>query len=302
MRFDPQVTAFGRHETFALRYGWLTKGFHQLLTTPNIFESEEATVRLGVGKNMVTSIKHWLKACQLVDSANQPTPLGNIIFDPQEGFDPYLEDEATIWLLHWLLATNPSHATAWYWFFNKFHKQIFSNEELANALTSFVEEDVSSRVSPKTIKSDVAVLTRMYKHSAEDRKQPAEEALDSPFSTLGLLIGNKRFTEVTTSFRDQLPVEIFAFSVAQLFDANSKVSISLDELMYCRNETMAPGAVFRLVESDVVHKLEMMSSLFPDSFQIRDVAGQLHVYQVEPISPEQILKEYYEQPSEGCAA
>ena len=25
--FTPQKAAFGRHETFALRYGWLTKGF-----------------------------------------------------------------------------------------------------------------------------------------------------------------------------------------------------------------------------------------------------------------------------------
>ena len=27
MKFKPEKTAFGRHESFALRYGWLTKGF-----------------------------------------------------------------------------------------------------------------------------------------------------------------------------------------------------------------------------------------------------------------------------------
>ena len=25
--FNPDKVAFGRHETYALRYGWLTKGF-----------------------------------------------------------------------------------------------------------------------------------------------------------------------------------------------------------------------------------------------------------------------------------
>ena len=29
MIFSPSKVAFGRHESFALRYGWLTKGFQE---------------------------------------------------------------------------------------------------------------------------------------------------------------------------------------------------------------------------------------------------------------------------------
>jgi hypothetical protein len=59
--------SFGRHQTFPLRYAWLTKGFHALTANPRIFDSDEATVTLGVGKNMVASIQYWLQATRLAE-------------------------------------------------------------------------------------------------------------------------------------------------------------------------------------------------------------------------------------------
>tara|TARA_B100002051_G_C16106428_1_gene333177 strand:- start:257 stop:427 length:171 start_codon:yes stop_codon:yes gene_type:complete len=56
MKFSPKNVAFGRHETFVLRYSWLSKGFEEFIENPGIFNSEEAMVTLGVGKNMVSSI------------------------------------------------------------------------------------------------------------------------------------------------------------------------------------------------------------------------------------------------------
>ena len=53
--FNPNKASFGRHETFSLRYFWLTKGFQALVENPNIFKSDAATVTLGVGKNMVNA-------------------------------------------------------------------------------------------------------------------------------------------------------------------------------------------------------------------------------------------------------
>ncbi len=46
--FNPQKVSFGRHETFALRYSWLTKGFQTLLKNSKVFSSDEATVTLGL--------------------------------------------------------------------------------------------------------------------------------------------------------------------------------------------------------------------------------------------------------------
>ena len=117
-------SAFGRHETFPLRFGWLTKGHQACRENPDIFEQDDATVTLGVGKNMVSAIKYWMLATQIVNhdkTVLRPAELGDKIFD-EAGWDPYLEDDATIWLLHWLLASNAADATAVFWFFNRFHK------------------------------------------------------------------------------------------------------------------------------------------------------------------------------------
>ena len=50
MKFDGTKVAFGRHQTFAVRYGWLSKGFQAVKKNPNILRSEEAVEVLGVGK------------------------------------------------------------------------------------------------------------------------------------------------------------------------------------------------------------------------------------------------------------
>ena len=69
MRFNPKKVAFGRHETFALRYSWLTKGFQAVQADSEVFASNEATVTLGVGKNMVNAIRYWLLASRLIQPA-----------------------------------------------------------------------------------------------------------------------------------------------------------------------------------------------------------------------------------------
>lgn len=57
---------FGRHETFAFRYGWLKKGLDLTLQNSAIFSQDKALVELGVGKNMVRSIRHWCLATEIL--------------------------------------------------------------------------------------------------------------------------------------------------------------------------------------------------------------------------------------------
>jgi len=54
----PERSAFGRHETFPLRFGWLTKGVGAWLDNPIVFDEDDAIVKLGVGKNMVDAIRY----------------------------------------------------------------------------------------------------------------------------------------------------------------------------------------------------------------------------------------------------
>jgi hypothetical protein len=47
------------------------------------FNDEDAVVQLGVGKNMVSSIRFWLKAFNIIDSKDIPTEFGKRLFDDE---------------------------------------------------------------------------------------------------------------------------------------------------------------------------------------------------------------------------
>src|SRR5689334_61712 len=109
---DACEPSFARHETFAPRFGWLRKGFLAVNEDPEAFLKEEAPITLGVGKNMVNAIRYWSKAFKLtVEFARSRNSRANIAVPTweaawllsEEGADPYLEDPASLWLLHWWL-------------------------------------------------------------------------------------------------------------------------------------------------------------------------------------------------------
>lgn len=285
MKFSSDKVAFGRHETFALRYSWLTKGLHALGNNPDVFDDDDSVVHLGVGKNMVTSIRYWLKACQLI-SISKPNiilPVGEFIFDKDTGADPYLEDEATIWLMHWLLASNPEMATSWYWFFNKFHKPEFTIEELETALTDFINDQVIENKRPKegTIKKDASLLARMYAQSKVSKKQSFDDVLDSPLALLGLVSesGSGKSYNFKPDARTGLPVGIFGYAVSQLMEERGATNIPINELMYSNNDFVALGSIFKLTESDLITKLELMVNYLPDNYGINEKGpGGLHQF------------------------
>lgn len=297
MKFNAESMTFGRHETFALRYGWLSKGFRAVVKNAKIFESEESTVVLGVGKNMVSAIKYWLKACQMINpDTSEPTDLGNLLLS-EKGLDPYLEDEATIWLLHWLLATNAELATSWFWFFTRYHKPEFTGQQLTTALIDYVNDQVYDRKkpSPNTLKNDALLLPRMYVQSKSNARAPLEDALDSPFSLLKLVsqsAGGRSYQSLPQA-RPQLPLGILGFAVCEIFAAKGITVLPIEDLMYSRDEFPAIGSVFRLTESGLIAKLERLVDYMPGTFEIRDTAGQHQLYLSEKITALMFIKKHY---------
>lgn len=81
--FNKKTASFGRHETFALRYSWLTKGFQAFHSDKTVFSSDKSTIELGVGKNMVNAIKYWLRATTMLKDSPEgleATPISKVIF------------------------------------------------------------------------------------------------------------------------------------------------------------------------------------------------------------------------------
>lgn len=297
MTFRPGYAAFGRHESFPLRFGWIAKGLDALRDDPAVFARDDATVVLGVGKNMVASIRHWLQAATLIrplsaGAGYEETELARTVFGPAG--DPYLEDDGTIWLLHWLLATNPAAATALYWFFNHFHKPAFSNDEAAAGLRAFADGEAGARTSATTLNRDAATVLRMYTRTAAGTRLALEDALDSPLSLLDLVdrVDSQHRRSVPAP-RAGLPAGIFAFAVAEVFEHIGAPQVAVQDLMYSDRAHCAPGAVFRMTEEGLVRKIEELRSSAPADFRLDRTAGVYQLYRLRPTEPLRILTERF---------
>ena len=298
MRFSSERVAFGRHETFPLRFGWLPKGIQALHRDPKVFERDDSTVQLGVGRNMVNAIRYWLRAARMVGpSSYQITPLGKSLLSPT-GFDPYLEDEGTIWLLHWLTVSNSELATSLFWFFNRFHKKEFSAEEMGTALNDFIEDSVTQgkRPSKKTVKSDASVILRMYSQSKVTQRIPLEDVLDSPFVSLRL-IEHKSGEKVFVSRLGEaatLPIEIFGFALLEIMKAKERKQMPIEDLMYSLDEFPALGSSFRLTEAELIRKTELLATNYPQFLDIREDAGMHQIFlSLDETEPFELLDAYY---------
>lgn len=282
--------AFARHETFHPRFGWLKKGYDQAAKDPAVFLQEDATVRLGVGKNMVRSIRYWCAAFKLLEH-DSPTDFGNQLLGPT-GWDPYLEDPASLWLLHWKLLEPPCSATAWDVVFNQFRGVEFTPEELFNQLCDYRHQE-STRVADSSLRKDVSCLLRMY-GSQPFKASASEESLDCPFAELGLIrsAGNSRSYTFRIGAKPTLPAAVVVYTclryVAQI--ATGVQNVPVAKLLY---DAGSPGLVFRLTESALYEAIEAVGAA--ESLGIDDVAGKLEFFfRGQPLQvAEDILNKYY---------
>lgn len=157
-------STFSGHETFACKSLWLKKGY-DFIKEGHSFNDDDAVVVLGVGKNMVNSIRYWVRAFGLISSENEITAFADYIFDTETGCDPFVEDVQTLWLLHWnLIYTN--YATIYRQVFLNLHKERKEFSK-ANIFAFLKRKNIDKAFSniiwnDNTINKDIAMMLRMY--------------------------------------------------------------------------------------------------------------------------------------------
>ena len=122
---------FSGHQTFIVRYGWLVKGY-RFIKDELSFTGANAIVELGVGKNKVASIRYWAEVCQIIEGT-KPSDFATKLLDENGGWDPYLEDDNSYWLLHWKLNTHPGYLHSGTLLFSHLRKHEFSKIDVADA-------------------------------------------------------------------------------------------------------------------------------------------------------------------------
>lgn len=161
---NKEKSHFSGHETFVCKCLWLKKGY-DFVKDGHSFNDESAVVALGVGKNMVSSIRYWLRAFGLINENNEISSLADFIFNTETGCDPFVEDSQTLWLLHYnLIYTN--YATIYKQIFLNFHKERkdFSKANIFAFLNRKNLDKAFSGIvwNVNTINKDIAMLLRMY--------------------------------------------------------------------------------------------------------------------------------------------
>lgn len=191
---ESTIPTFASHQTFHPRFGWLKKGVDAVRLNQLVFSSPTATLELGVGKNMVDAIKFWSLAFKLIESRGGhlvPTKFADD-FLGEQGFDPYLEDVSTLWLLHLRLLQEACAVPVWWLFFNEFAHATFSQKRLADSIASEVYDSaIPKQPNRSSVDKDVDALIRMYTLKSKKARQSIEDVLDSPFRELGLIIPNE---------------------------------------------------------------------------------------------------------------
>ena len=259
---------FARHETFHPRYGWFRKAYAFVDEDPCIFTQKDAPVRIGVGKNMTRAIRFWGSAAKLITedprSSNRrapdlaPTPLGKRLFG-DSGWDQYMEDPGTLWLLHWLLLAPPSRLPVWWFAFNEFHAVEFVHSDLETAITIQLEAAGEWANNPhrSSISKDVSALLRTYAPAERSSRTGVDDVLDCPLRELNLIgrsaaTGQYRFT---LGSKPTLPPAVLAY-VALDYVARTNSSGNTVTLSRLAHEPGAPGKAFKLTEGELLAALE----------------------------------------------
>lgn len=247
---------FSGHETFVLRAHWLKKAYDLVRDDPALFQREDAFVRLGVGRNMAQSIRHWARACGMLDDAapagvSRPSALAHLLFDDAAGLDPFLVTPAAAWLLHWQISSRPAAAFSWYATFNVWRGAEFTADALADAIGQAARDYPGRVPSPATLRRDVDCLLRSYVR--QDRAAP-DDALLCPLHDLRLvraLPATDRY-HLTSAARPTLPDGLLALAIRRYVHNKGRTFASYAELSYGAG---SPGRIFGLGEDSLAARL-----------------------------------------------
>lgn len=280
---------FSGHETFPLRHLWLKKAYDEVAkhsdgAPKTLFSDPDAIVTFGVGKNMVSAIRHWALTCRvLVEDRDhyRHTDLGDFLFSDKGGADPFLEAPATLWLLHWLIAGSPERSTTWFYAFNHLTTQTFDHQSISGPISDYCDEQNAGRkhkiirASKVTIKRDVECLLRSYVPA-----QPAkfsDDTFEPALVPLGLIrsVSSKAF-EFRKGAKPTLPDGVFLFALTEFWKryAPDQKTLSVEAITY---EPGSPGRVFKLDEESLVVRLARIEQSSHSAYLWTDTAGVRNV-------------------------
>lgn len=274
---------FSGHESFPCKSLWLKKGYDYEADEGN-FNAPEAVVRLGVGKNMVNSIRYWFKVFGL-DRKSQMRWIADMLFGAQ-GRDPYMEDSGTLWLLHYLLVAT-GEATLYQWFFTDFQKKKkkFKKQDVVSYIKAkLLDAGRLSMFNENTVAKDVSVLLQNY---CAPRNAKNNEDYSSLLLDLNLLsaVGKDEYV-FNEEEKTTISPDIFFFVI--LMEKGLDATVGFEDTL------KRIGLIFCMTELDIISILKDIAERYDEYVVYSDIAGVRQLMFMKEVEPEEILRRYYE--------
>jgi hypothetical protein len=258
------ATKFRASETFFIRKGWLSKGMRYVSQKPDVFvdKKENPMDVLGIGANMVKSLRYWLQAVGLTSEPSRGkriqklTDFGTLVHE----HDPYTEELGTLYLLQYKLVTDEDMAPAWYYFFNEFTLSEFNREDFLEQIQNYLKMK-DTKVALRSLSDDFACIISTYvpKYKSNPSKDSPENNITCPLGELGLIdvLGKEErnilYRKSTPSVRSFNPWVVLAVICDQ---AKGQEEIGLNDLL---NGKRNIGKVFNLDSIcmlEILHEVE----------------------------------------------
>ena len=286
---------FSGHDTFHCRQQWLLKGV-ELIDNKELkgfHNLEDAILELGVGKNMVQAIQYWIRAFGLIDDEKKLSDIAKIIFSIDGGYDPYLEDEGTLWLLQYLIC-DVDIASIYRLIFSDYTNERISNEfderQIINFIKYKIAESSSRETSENTLNSDFKVFIQSYFSGVRTLKS-LEDDFNSPLIELNLISSISRENGIITykvnkENRVDFPLEIFGYCLFDLYGNNSAIQF--------KDIRKTLGAYFVISNEGLEIIIEKLCSKY-SQFIFNDDAGirQIQIKANEEGFQFELLQNYY---------
>lgn len=276
---------FSGHESFACKALWLKKGY-DFKKKDYDFNSPNAVIYLGVGKNMVSSIKFWMKAFGISNEDGTLSSIGDYLFEDDNGKDKYIEDIATLWLLHYLIVTSKV-ASLYEFFFCGLQKEFifFTKDQVSKyIITRLAEMGMGKSINKTTLEKDISVLLSNY---APPRKAKSNEDFSSLLLDLELIKPNGTGQGYFFNIEGKRPVPIEIFMYA-LTHSKTDDSIPYEVIKEC------VGLPFCMSDGELISMLKQVSERYSNYVVYSDNSGIRQVQFINQPQAEQFLHEYYE--------
>jgi hypothetical protein len=244
---------YGQHQSFYLRINWLRKALKHLKDDKFLY-GDGAAEQMGLGKNMVQSLRYWVHATDVVEiekNIKKITEFGELL----NRYDRFIEMRDTASIVHLHLIDEQEPSTTWYWFFNHCTRKVATKEELLLDLIAWIAQNDNKKPSETSLKRDIDCLVRMY--CDKDKPNDPEEVIQSPLSIIGLISEEKRNILKRSPRYSDIGLGALMYCLLKYKEKHDLKVLSVEEI---EKKECLWGRVYNLQRNEIIKALEELTA------------------------------------------